>query len=173
MKDRDQKLIFEKGDSSWSRRDLLSRTAGVLCALALPQFVFRSALAQAAGSFDFYISPSGSDSNPGTQSSPWAITSLRDSSGNNSKIAGKRVGLLPGTYNVASLASGSDSGDYQRPVLHIPAGASGSPTVVQSVTPRAAIINFSHSSNINSCIGQNTGGAGRWTGINCFWENPR
>jgi hypothetical protein len=163
LKDRDQKLIFEKGDSSWSRRDLLSRGAGVLCALALPQFAFRNALAQTAGTFDFYISPSGSDSNPGTQSSPWAITSLRDSSGNNAKMAGKKVGLLPGTYNAASLTSGSDSGDYQRPVLHIPAGTSASPTVVQSVTPRAAIINFSNSSSVNSCIGQNTGGAGRWT----------
>jgi len=78
-------------------------------------------------------------------------------------MAGKKIGLLPGTYAVASLASGSDSGDYQRPVLHIPAGSAGSPTVVQSVTARAAIVNYSNSSNVNSCIGQNTGGAGLWT----------
>jgi Right handed beta helix region len=135
----------------------------VLCVLALPELVINRALSQSTATFNFYISATGSDTNPGTQASPWAITSLRDTSPNNSKMAGKKVGLLPGTYAVASLTSGSDPVDYQHPVLHIPAGAAGNPTVVQSVTPRAAILNYSSSLNVNSCIGQDPGGSGHWT----------
>jgi hypothetical protein len=163
MKNRGERLISKLGVHSWSRRDVLSRGAAALCVLALPEFLVQKAFSQSATTFDFYISSTGSDSNPGTQSSPWAITSLRDSSPNNAKIAGKKVGLLPGTYAVGSLTSGSDASDYQRPVLHIPAGTAGTPTVVQSVQPRLAIINFANSSNTNSCIGQNTGGTGHWT----------
>src|SRR5271155_5586721 len=163
MKNRGEKLISKSGVCAWSRRDVLSRGAGVLGVLALPELLINRALSQSTVTFDFYISATGSDANPGTQASPWAITSLRDTSPNNSKMAGKKVGLLPGTYVVASLTSGSDSGDYQRPVLHIPAGTAGTPTVVQSVQPRLAIISFANSSNTNSCIGQNEGGAGHWT----------
>ena len=63
-----------------------------------------TANAQTATTFDFYISTNGDDGNPGTVSSPWAITSLISNSPNNSKIAGKRVGLIAGTYNVAGTA---------------------------------------------------------------------
>jgi hypothetical protein len=164
MKNRgEKKMISKSGAYFWSRRDVLSRGAGVLCALALPELLIQRALSQSTATFDFYISTTGSDSNAGTQSSPWAITSLRDSSPNNSKLAGKKVGLLPGTYIIASLTSGSDPTDYQRPVLHIPAGTAGTPTVVQSVQPRTAILSFANSTNTNTCIGQNPGGAGHWT----------
>jgi hypothetical protein len=155
--------MSKSGAYSWSRRDVLARSAGALCVLALPEFLVQKAFSQAATTFDFYISSTGSDSNAGTQSSPWAITSLRDSSPNNSKMAGKKIGLLGGTYAIASLTSGSDSGDYQRPVFHIPAGSAGAPTVVQSVQPREAILNFANSTSTNSCIGQNPGGPGHWT----------
>jgi hypothetical protein len=161
LKDRDQKLIFEKGDGSWSRREVLSRGAGLVCALALPQLLMQRAFSQTA-TFDYYISPSGSDSNPGTQSSPWAITSLVDTSANNKKIAGKRVGLLPGTYSLASMQSGSTPNDYQHPILHLPAGSTASPTTVASVTPRAAILNWTGNSSANSVIGQNQGQQGNW-----------
>ena len=67
--------------------------------------------------FDYYISPTGSDSNAGTLASPWAITSLALVYGNGGtttpytaqgKInaaltAGRRVGFLPGVYDVSAL----------------------------------------------------------------------
>jgi hypothetical protein len=53
--------------------------------------------------FDYYVSPTGSDSNPGTVAEPWAITSLRTVSSNFSLLAGQRIGFLPGTYNVSTL----------------------------------------------------------------------
>lgn len=62
--------------------------------------------------FDFYISTSGSDSNPGTLVSPWAITSLSLTSHNANNIAnclstsGKRVGIIEGTYNVSGIIPG-------------------------------------------------------------------
>src|SRR5690348_3732393 len=56
--------------------------------------------------FDHYIATAangGSDTNLGTLASPWAITSLQGNNANNPKMAGKRVGLLPGTYPMSSL----------------------------------------------------------------------
>ena len=98
--------------------------------------------------FDFYISPTGSDSNLGTLASPWAITSLVRNAvnsynvANRAALAGKRVGLLPGTYAVYNLwitgvtnlsgnlatASSSSYGTYSytNPVLALPDGTSTS-----------------------------------------------
>jgi hypothetical protein len=150
--------------NSWSRRDVLSRGAGALCVLALPEFVFQKAFGQSTTTFDYYISPTGSDSNPGTQASPWAITSLQDTNSNNSKIAGKKVGMLAGTYATSSLQSGSTPNDYQHPVLNLPQGSSGSPTVLQSVSgPGTVILDNSTSSTQNPLVGQNPNLAGYWT----------
>jgi hypothetical protein len=164
MKNRGQKLISKTGAYSWSRRDVLSRGAGVLCVLALPEFVIQKALSQSTATLDYYISPTGSDSNPGTQSSPWAITSLHDTNANNSKMAGKKVGMIAGTYSTSSMQSGSSPGDYQHPVLNLPQGTSGSPTVVQSVSgPGTVILDNSSSTTSNPLIGQNPNLAGYWT----------
>lgn len=81
--------------------------------------------------FDYYIGPSGSDSNAGTESSPWAITAINTK---RATIAGKRVGLLDGTYSTAGIGSGG------APALDIGGGSEGSPTVIQAVNPRMAII---------------------------------
>lgn len=63
-----------------------------------------SGLANLAGtsgaSFDYYISSTGSDSNAGTLGAPWAITAINTKQ---ATYAGKRLGLLPGTYDVSSL----------------------------------------------------------------------
>jgi hypothetical protein len=53
-----------------------------------------------SGAFDFYMSPTGSDSNPGTLSSPWAITGINTKQ---STYSGKRLGMLPGTYDVSVM----------------------------------------------------------------------
>lgn len=91
----------------------------------------------ATETFDYYIGPSGSDSNPGTLGSPWAITALWTKA---STYAGKRLGLLDGTY------SGYNGGTYNGNdyAHHIPTAASGSGgarTVVGAVNARAATMN--------------------------------
>jgi hypothetical protein len=163
MKSSRVKSMPDTAHRSLSRRDMLSRGAQVLSVLALPQFVVSKAWGQTTPSFDYYISATGSDSNPGTQAAPWAITSLQDTNPNNAKIAGKRVGLLAGTYNVARMTSGSQASDYQHPVLHIPSGTSSAPTIVQSVTPQGAIFTFAGNNGANAVFGQNPNSAGNFT----------
>jgi hypothetical protein len=120
---------------SLSRRDVLLGGAQALSVLALPQFVVPKAWAQTTSStFDYYISPSGSDSNAGTQASPWAITSINTKQ---STYAGKRVGLLSGTYSLSGLYN---AGDYSIPALSIAPGTASNPTVIAAVTPRQAIL---------------------------------
>lgn len=77
-------------------------------------------------SFDFFISPTGSNLNTGTStSSPWAITAINTKQ---STYAGKNVGLMPGTYDVSGLMSTT-----QEVVLQINGGlSSATPTYVAS-----------------------------------------
>jgi hypothetical protein len=64
------------------------------------------------GTINYFIGPSGSDSNAGTSvAAPWAITSFVSNNSNNSKMAGKNVAFLPGLYPVVGL-SGSSGGTY-------------------------------------------------------------
>jgi len=153
-----------------SRRSVL-RAGGILvpAALVAPSFFARVARAASAPLFDFYISTSGSDQNPGTVSQPWAITSLQDTNGNNGKMAGKRVGLIAGTYNIANMRSGSQPGDYQHPVLRVPTGSASAPSYVGSsdssgnYSRGAAVLVYGTSAGVNPMIGQNPGDRGYWT----------
>lgn len=138
-----------------SRRDFL-RVGGMAipAAVMLPAWMSARA-ATSATTFDYYISTSGSDNNPGTLAAPWAITSLISTSPNNSKMASKRVGFLPGTYKVAGTSGVSGatfigSGNYPTNgsycALSIPGGSSGSPTYIGTsdstgnYSPRTATI---------------------------------
>lgn len=85
--------------------------------------------------FDYYISTTGSDSNAGTQGSPWAITAINTK---RATYAGKRVGLLDGTYYLATLGTGKTDPDQL--LLNPASGSFGSPTVIQAVNPRQAIL---------------------------------
>jgi hypothetical protein len=117
---------------SWSRREVLARGAGVASVLALPQLWIPKAWGQTA-TFDYYISTSGNDSNPGTLTQPWALTSLQNTSPNNPKMAGKRVGLIAGNYSMAGITSShTGPGDYNWALLSIPGGSPGSPTRIAS-----------------------------------------
>ncbi len=109
-----------------TRRTVLKQGGCAVLAGAVP-FVGLKARAATSAGFDYYISQSGNDSNAGTLSAPWAITSLQRSNPNNAKIAGKRVGIVSGTYSIYSLWLSSA---YNDPALHIPAGSSGAPTYV-------------------------------------------
>src|SRR6185312_15703046 len=67
--------------------------------------------------FDVYVSPTGSDANPGTLSQPWAISSLSLKVANAHNVAnclstaGKRVGLIgdQGTFYLTTAFTGSIS----------------------------------------------------------------
>lgn len=121
-----------------------------------------------AQTFDFYISTTGSDANPGTLSQPWAITTLSrwTSNGHNTtnygKLSGMRLGLLPGTYSVGSLINLVDSGAGQgyNPGLTIPAGTSSAQTYVGSSNSSGfyergqAIIDAQSATNNASTMGQ-------------------
>jgi hypothetical protein len=99
--------------------------------------------------FNVFVSPTGNDANPGTLTSPWAVTSLMGATQNANNVAnfnatkGKSVGFLPGVYNVgAFMKTNSWEG-----ALQIPGGTSGSPTTWASCnasgvyTPGTATIN--------------------------------
>jgi hypothetical protein len=130
---RSNSAVSDATRSAITRREILRIGGAVIPAgLILPAWL--TASAQSASTYDFYISTSGSDSNPGTLAKPWAITSLMSSAqnGNNvanwNKTAGKRVGLLPGTYSV---------GPYMKPDSHTGAlqlngGTAGAPTFLGS-----------------------------------------
>src|SRR6185312_8312991 len=126
------------------------------------------ASSSAGQTFDFYISTTGSDSNAGTLASPWAITSLTRTSGNRSAIAGKRIGLLPGTYGIYNLwitgvtnlsgnlatASSSSTGTYayNAPVLALPSGSAGSRTFIGASDSSGHQTVGSNPSNITHAI---------------------
>lgn len=111
-----------------SRREVLRRGAIVAAVSAIAPMWTRHAWAQtASGTFDYYISTTGSDSNAGTLAQPWAITSLNRTNGNNSKMKGKRVGMLPGKYAIYSMWNSGAYG-WQTPVLNLPSGSAGART---------------------------------------------
>jgi len=115
-----------------SRRDFIKHSALLVGVSAMPLGILslssRKALAQTVTTFDYYISLTGNDSNPGTLTSPWALTSLRAMSANWSKLSGKRIGLLTGTYNVGSMMVD----DPATGALQIPGGTSSSWTYLVS-----------------------------------------
>jgi len=112
---------------SLSRRDVL-RAGGLLlpAAAVAPALFARVSRAATTGStFDYYISTSGSDSNPGTLASPWAITGINT---HQSTYAGKRLGILPGTYDVSVMMANCN---IEEAILQINGGPNSStPTYI-------------------------------------------
>lgn len=97
------------------------------------RLVVRSSQSTPVGSFDYYIGPSGSDSNDGlTQSTPWALTAINTK---RATYAGKTVGLLNGTYNVVDIAGVPSGLGWTQNQLSIAGGSSGAPTVIRAVNP--------------------------------------
>ena len=139
------KTVWKSDASSWSRREILTTGARVAAALAVPQLWLPKAWgASTTTTFDYYISTTGNDSNPGTLTAPWAFTSFNYSNANNAKMAGKRVGLIAGTYDPATLTAQSTG--YTWCMMNVPAGTSSASTYIASCntsgvyTPRVAII---------------------------------
>jgi hypothetical protein len=110
------------------------------------QGTFQLSVAQAGGmTFDYYISPTGSNSNPGTLGAPWAISALNSLG---STYRGKTIGLIEGVYGVYTLW---ESASYNAPALNVTGGTAASPTYIASCdtngvySPRAAQITASPS----------------------------
>jgi hypothetical protein len=128
----------DTGLSANTRRYYRVRAVDVAGNLSGYSLTVNAITSAGSGSFDFFIGPNGSDSNPGTQSQPWAITALNTKA---ATYAGKRVGLLDGTYLLYDMALPNIY--YENALLNIAGGSSGSPTVVQAVNARQAILDGS------------------------------
>ncbi len=109
-------------------------------------------------SFDYYIGPSGSDSNDGlTTGTPWAITAINTKRATYSPSGvGKTIGLMDGTYNIASLMTTS----RDVPALDIEGGTVDNEVIIKAVNPRMAIITAKNGSTygnatntVNAMIG--------------------
>ncbi len=89
----------------------------VLALIAGTAFVppYLRSQAVASGSVSYYVSPSGNDSNPGTQSQPFATISKA------ARVAtpGTTVHLAPGTYNSSSTIAIYPSGTSTSPITFI------------------------------------------------------
>jgi hypothetical protein len=123
-----------------TRRTVLRHGVYATVSAAAAAVVGRTVRAQAtpAGAFDFFISPGGSDSNPGTYDRPWSITAINT---RQRDYAGKRVGLLDGTYNAYAACHRPGPGDGTWVGLAVNGGPSAtSPTVVAAVNARKAIL---------------------------------
>jgi hypothetical protein len=153
-----------------TRREVLRRGTAIAAVSAITPFWTRLARAQTATTaFDYFISPTGLDSNPGTLASPWSLNALNSKS---SVYAGKRVGIIgdQGTYNCLSIYIAGNGGStlapprgspgYGPPAFNIAAGTSGSPTYIGSCNssgvyvPRLAVLDggstsLSQSSTVN------------------------
>jgi hypothetical protein len=119
-----QRNWSSRGCDSLSRRDMIRAGALLLPAAALvPTLFTRVSRAASSATFNYYISTSGNDSNPGTLASPWAITAINTKQ---NVYAGARVGILPGTYDVSGLM-----GRFHCPALMINGGPNAStPTYI-------------------------------------------
>lgn len=132
-------------------------------------------VAAVGAAFDFYISPTGSDSNTGTLASPWAITALNTKQATYGGL-GKRIGVIGGassaapvTYNVQALAAsrGSGGAGYLIAALSVDGGsaANGStylaPCNSSGSYVRGAVILSQFSGGVWGNPNDNTGGGGR------------
>lgn len=86
--------------------------------------------------YDRYVAPHGARGNDGlTPSSPWPINVLSDDAYRH-LVAGYVIGLLDGRYDLAGISRG----EYDDPLLAVPSGAFGRPTVLQAVNRRQAVL---------------------------------
>ncbi len=106
---RSKKGAYKSGYEGISRRNVLRAGAAIIPASIIAPAWLTASAQTTTTTFDYYVSPTGSDSNPGTLAAPWAITSLSLFTRNAHNVAnchlqaGKRIGFLPGIYDVSAL----------------------------------------------------------------------
>jgi hypothetical protein len=110
----------------FTRRTLLKRGGCAVLATTVPMLI-RPARSQSAPTFNYYISPTGDDNNPGTLSSPWSITALNSKQ---SVYSGKSVGII------------GDVGGTQTPIQYGTVGGAKTTlySKLQSMTTGAALM---------------------------------
>jgi hypothetical protein len=126
-----------------SRRKILKGGAAAATILWVPLIGARRAFAQTAAPFDYFISPTGDDNNPGTLASPWSITAFNSKM---STYSGKRVGIIGDVAGVQTpIQYGTVGGvkttlysklnsQANQPILNINGGTGASSTYVGSCT---------------------------------------
>jgi len=97
---------------------------------------------------EFYIGPSGSNSNDGlTTGTPWRIDGLNSKGGT---YGGTVVCLLDGTYDLTNVGGtnlmDAAGASYSAAAVTVAGGTSGDPTVLRAVNPRQAILDGKGSS---------------------------
>ena len=124
-----------------SRRKILKGGAAAATILWVPLIGARRAFAQTAAPFDYFISPTGDDNNPGTLASPWSITAFNSKQ---STYSGKRVGIIGDVAGVQTpiqygTVGGVKTTLYQtlnsqanQPVLNLNGGTSSASTYIGS-----------------------------------------
>jgi hypothetical protein len=130
---------------------------------------FTIVVATAPASLDYYIGPSGVDGNAGTVVSPWPITTLLNPAStfatatgitHRGLLAGKKVGLLPGTYSLSALVDTSHVND-ENPILCVPSGTALSPTKIVSCNSSGVYTIGTATIDAGNTPG-GTGGSGPW-----------
>ena len=86
----------------------------------------RRAFAQTAASFDYFISPTGDDNNPGTLASPWSITALNSKM---STYSGKRVGIIGDVAGVQTPIQYGTVGGVKTTLYSIVSTQTGTPAI--------------------------------------------
>lgn len=77
----------------------------------------------------YYVSPSGSASNPGTPSSPWSL-----SKANASLAAGDVAIMAPGNYGSTAIAPANSGTSYSRYIAYVGSLSNPSSTIVTAVS---------------------------------------
>lgn len=90
--------------------------------------------------FDHFASPTGSDLNPGTLASPWALTSINSKSGSFTQL-----GLIAdqGPYVFATIGIpyvGTPTNFFGDPVLNAPSGTAVNPVVIAGCSSAGAFV---------------------------------
>jgi len=99
----------------------LPSSGGTGTAASFPKYAaIMNWITGSGATFNFYISPTGSDSNAGSLASPWSITAINT---HQSTYAGQRLGIMPGRYDVSTLMQAAT---YQGAVLQIQGGPNSS-----------------------------------------------
>lgn len=137
---------------------------------------FNLQVVAASSSFDYYIGPragidtnplsaaNGNDANPGTLAAPWALTSFQNTSSNNSKMAGKRIGILAAQYTMSGITTSLNVNEAN--LLNIPGGTVSAQTYVGSsntsgvYSARAATITWTGGVSVPGIIGGAPSGSG-------------
>jgi hypothetical protein len=81
----------------------------------LPSVVAGRAVVPAAGGSSYYVSPSGNDGNPGTQSEPWLTVDHAASVA----AAGDTVNVEPGAYSLGAQLTLGNSGTAAAPITFV------------------------------------------------------